>query len=198
MTARISYNGKTIDITQIPYRLKPDYPGAALVNRSASRLVETLNVASDVLIAIAWRNFRNSNAADATLKRQLQQWFEWARCGNAWSLARDAAETVNTIITTATAGSATVDMMSTAGVDAGALYVLRSLTHVELVKILSVDSSTRVTLVETLNFDFATGDRFRSEQFWPARLVSNQNPIVEHPPAWYDLELTFAEDVNSL
>lgn len=199
MASRISYNSKNIDLTKDAYRFDTEYPGSALTNRSASGNVETLNVKADVLVSLGFRNFLNSVAADATLKRNLRQWFEWARKGGTWTFAWDSGEVVNTTLTGAeAAGQTVIGLTSTTGIDAGGLYIIRSQTHMELVKVNTVDSAVQVTLAETLNHDYSTGDRFRSERYWPAQLVSNVNPIIERPPLWYDVEFDFFEDVNSL
>jgi hypothetical protein len=96
------------------------------------------------------------------------------------------------------AGSTIIGLTSTTGIDAGAQYIIRNDVHCELVKVLTVDSATQVTLVEGLNFDYSDGDRFRSEFYWPARLLDNDPVILERPPLHYDVELSFAEDLNDL
>lgn len=199
MTARITYNSKNIDLSNDAYRLQIDYPRAVLTNRSASGLFETLNVKAECRVSVGFRNFLNSNATDATLKRNLQQWLMWAQAGLAWTFAWDSAEVVSTTLAgSEAAGQTAIGLTSTTGIDVGGLYVIRSLTHIEVVKIASVDSAVQVTLTETLNHDYSVGGRFRSERYWPARLASTKFPIIESPPLWYGLEFDFFEDVNDL
>lgn len=199
MPNRISYNGKLIDFTQDCFRLQYDMPRVVMANRSASGIVETLNVSAEVVHALGWRSFVNATAADATLKRNLQQWFSWAQRGGAWTFARDSGDMVLTTLSGAeAAGQTVIGLTSTSQIVAGRQYVIRSLVHAELVKVFTVDSGVQVTLVESLNHGFAAGDRFRSYEYMPARLISNANPIVEAPPLWFDVNLSFREDVNSL
>jgi hypothetical protein len=200
MASRITYNSKNIDFTNDAYEFEIDQRRSVLTNMSASKLVETLNVGPDEIITIRFRNLLNSNAADATLKRNLRQWFMWALAGNSWTFARDSAEAVNTTLDVGeSAGDTVIDVASTTGIDVNGLYVIRSATHMETVKIDSIDAGAgQVTITETLNFDYANGSRFRSAEYWPARLVESRNPIIENPPMFYDVELIFMEDVNDL
>lgn len=197
----ISYNSKTITFTQDVYRMQLDYPRQVIRNESASGFVETLKVRADVTADLAFRYFVNASAADAALKRNLQQWSVWAQEGRAWNFGRSASDTVATVLTTSAAAGATVLALSSmTGVAVNGLYVLRNALTLELVKVtaLNTPGAGQVTIADTLNFSYFLGDRFRSEQYWPARLITNQNPLIERPPLWYDVELRFAEDVTLL
>jgi hypothetical protein len=197
----IQYNSKTITFTQSIYRIQLDSPRQVIRNVSATGFQETLNVRADVTVDLAFRWFKNSVATDATLKRNLQQWSVWAQEGRAWNFGLDSANVVNTVLTAnAAAGASVLSLSSMSGVAVDGLYVLRNALSLELVKVtaLNTPGAGQVTLAETLNFSYFTGDRFRAEWFWPARLLSNDNPLIERPPLWYDVEMRFAEDVNSL
>lgn len=193
---RLAYNSRWIDFPYQIWRIQDDPIHATLRNQSASKVEELLNVSVDQVVDLAWRWFTNAN--DATLKRNLRQWFEWAQQGGAWYIALDNGQTVlTTLSAAASAGATTVTVTSAMGIIVGKLYVIRSATKYQLVKVSAI-SSTTITLTEALDFDVASGDRFRSEQYWQGRLVNNTNPIVEMPPLHYDFNLTFREDVQSI
>lgn len=197
----ISYNSKTITFTQDVYRLQMDYPRQVIRNESASGFVETLKVRADVVIDLAFRFFVNADSADAELKRHLEQWSVWAQEGRPWTFARDSNHAVLSSLNGSHAAGVTVlSLTSMAGVAVNGLYVLRNWLGLELVKVtaLNTPGAGQVTIADSLNFSYFTGDRFRSQQYWPARLLTNQNPLIERPPLWYDVELRFAEDVNLL
>lgn len=199
MRSRITYNGKHFDFTVAPYRLQINPDRRVLRNISASGKQETLNVRSDLIVDIGFRNLQNRVAADATLKRYLLQWLMWAEAGMPWTLARDYTDMVLTTLTgNEAAGQTVIGLTSTTGIVADRQYVIRSEVQLEVVKVLSVDSSVQVTLTESLNHPYSTGDRFRTEQYWPGRLIENKNPISENPPLFYNFDLMFAEDVNLL
>lgn len=196
---RITYNSKNIDFGTGPYRLQYDYPGIALVNMSVSRIAEVLNVSPDVAISLAFRGFQNANTTHATLKRNLYQFWEWARQGKAWTFARDSSKTANTtLLSGASAGDTTLTVSSITGLSSGDQCVLRSATQMEIIKINGAPSGSTVTLTESLNASFASGTRFRHEQYWPARLMDTRKHIVQEVPTLtFDVEMMFTEDMNS-
>lgn len=197
----ITYNGKTITFTQYVYRLQLDSPRQVIQNQSASGFVETLNVRADVQVDLAFRYFVNSNSADATLKRNLKQWYVWAAEGRAWNFGLDSADTVfTTLSSSAAAGDSVLSLATMTGVTVNGLYIVRNAVSLEVVKVTAINTpgAGQVTLADTLNFSYFLGDRFRSERVWPGRLLSNANPLIERPPLWYDVELRFAEDVNAI
>lgn len=196
----IVYNSKTLDLGQQPYALQVEYPRARLVNRSASKVTETLNISPDSCYSFKCRWLKNSNATQATLKRNLYQFFEWAQEGGVWYFAKDASKTVlTTLSSSASAGASSVVVTSATGITVGQQYVLRSKTRQELIKVASVVGTT-IGLTETLNNDFVSSSRFRDEFYWPARLIGDDSKhiVVERLPLWYDIEMQFCEDVNSL
>lgn len=199
MANRLAWNSRTLDFEQLPTAFQIEYLRNVLENRSASGECEVLNVSFDVRVAFSWRRFVNSVTADATQKRKLQQWFQYSQGGGAFTFARDSAKTVSTTLTGAeAAGQTVIGLASTTGLTAGDTCVIRSKLDGEVVKILTVDSGVQVTLVEPLDSSYASGSRFRHEQYWAGRLMGARNPIIEVPPLWYDVDLSFYEDVNSL
>ena len=198
MAAVLIYNSKTLTFTDSAYRRQIDYPRSAIRNISASGIAETLNVRAACKVSVGFRNFEYADATDETLRRNLLQFIAWAEAGNSWTFAIDSAEQVNTTLTaTEAAGSTVIGLTSSTGVDASGFYVIRSLTHLELVKVATVDSGVQVTLTETLNHAYVTGDRFRSELFWAGLLTSAQVVDQGNGLHW-SFELEFTEDVNEL
>ncbi len=198
-TALITYNGKTLSFPLAPYRFTtPDYPLQSSTSRTLSGVADDILLRADAAISIGFQRFVNATADHATLKRNLQQWLQWAQTGQAWTFARDSTKTANTTLSSAAAaGASSVVITNATGLVIGNQYILRSKDNIELVKISNI-ASTTITLTETLNFGYATGSRFRDELYWPGRLLDKTNPIIEQPIRHWGFELTFAEDVNGL
>lgn len=176
----------------------PDYTRRTLRNESASNVVETLTVRHDVTLDIAFRGCLNREEPWITMKRNVKQFAAYAQYGRLWYLALDSTDTALTTITNAPVeGSTVISLLNSSAVVAGRSYVVRNDVDVEVVKVASI-AVPDVTLTEPLNFAFFPGDRFRSELYWPARLVDDSPIIVERGPLWYDVEIRFIEDVNSL
>jgi len=193
MTARITYNGKNIDFPKSFFEKQID--SSRLVIQNKGVIQETLNVAATEMVRVSFRGLLNVDHAD--LKRQLQQWFQWAQEGKYWTFAADSTKTVLTTLNGgASAGATTMALTSTAGISADQLFVIRNLVRLDVVEVASV-SSPNVTLSESLNVDFTTGSRFRTAEFWPGRLADAKHPIIEDPPRHYRVLLNFTEDVNS-
>lgn len=196
---RISYGAsKTIDFPTFAYRMTPDHPRRTSRNTSASGIVETLTIRADAAFEFAVRNLLNRDAAHITLKRKLKQWEQWAQSGASWTLALDSTDTVLTTLTNSPAIDATVlSLTSVAGIVAGRNYVLRNVFDLEVVRVDSI-ASLDVTIAEPLNFAYFSGDRFRSEMYWPARVSDDRPVVIERGVLFYDAELRFMEDLNSI
>lgn len=199
-TSQLTYNSKTVAIGTLCYRLQIDRKRLALRGTSANGIIETLNVRVDELVSIGWRNFASANATDATLRRNLQQWLQWAQKGGTWKIARDAGEMVETTVNGAAAlGATSLTLTSTTGVLPGKTYIIRNETDYDIVNVATVNVWTNVvTLTEGLNYAFATLARFRSEHYWSGRLPESSVPIIEDPPLHFTFELDFLEDLNSI
>jgi hypothetical protein len=191
----ITYNSKTISFLEGFDDLNVYYPDAQIAPESASGIGETLG------ISVGCRVELSSSQMDTgtTLERNLKQFHQWAKSGQAWYLALDAAEKILTTLSlSALQGATALTLTTTSGITAGNLYVVRSKTALDIVKVASVDSGTVITLTEALNFAFASGSRFRSEKYWPGRLVDQEPALISRPPVQYDFVLRFREDVNAL
>jgi len=202
MTTRITWNSKTLDFPRVATVYQPDLLHDVQRNVSISGRQETLNVRVNAIVAVEFRGLLTLNTTHATFKRNFKQFLLWAQAGNPWYFAWDSAENVLTTLTSVAAlGASTLQLSSTTGVDANAFYVLRSEYNAELVKIQSVDSGVQVTLVETINAAYASGDRFRSERYWPAVLIDDGDPLQEDPdsPGYlFKVSFRFREDINDL
>lgn len=188
---------KSITLSQRPQRQQFLDPDQVVVSNTAiSGIEERLNVRLDLPVSFSFRYF--VTPTEATLKRNLQQWLALAKEGGEWFFALDSAEKVLTTLSDSSlAGDSSVEVTSATGIVIGNQYLIRSSTRGELVKVAGV-SGTTITLTETLNNDWFTGDRFRSEQYWPGRLVKPRNVLVEREPLWFDLNLEFIEDASDL
>lgn len=201
----IYYGSKTIALSpsnqsasQSNWRQQIDPKQITVANNAVSGIEERLNVRLDLMVSMGFRYFLTTT--DATIKRNVQQWFSYAQEGNAWYFALDSSKTVlTTLANSASAGASSVVVTSATGITAGQQYVVRGSTRMELIKVdASYVGGTTIPLVETLNNDWFAGDRFRSEFYWPARLIREDNVIVEREPIWFDVNLDFIEDVQSL
>jgi hypothetical protein len=198
----ITYNSKTINFPDRAYRLQIDSPRHMTSNRSASGFAEDLKIRADVQVDVGFRWFPNASTSD--FKRQLKQWHVWAQEGRAWNFGIDSTDTVFTTLSASAAAGATVLSLATmTGVAVDGLYIVRNTLDLEVVKVtaLNTPGAGQVTIADPLNFSYFLGDRFRSERVWPGRLLSNENPIVDHPAPnhiFWDFELRFSEDVNLL
>ncbi len=187
---RITYNGVDIDFLTDLDELDVQYPDLNTKNTAVSGMAETLVARNDVMVRAG-----QSMEIDEDLKRKLRNWFEWAKKGLQWTFARDRDETVLVqLAADGDAGDTTIELTDADDVVVGKQYVIRTDTLLQVVKIESV-SAPNVTLAEPLIFDFPTGSRFRSELFWPGRLLSNTNPIVSGR-VLYGILLDFKEDLN--
>jgi hypothetical protein len=196
MSSRIVYNSKTITFPRGGQDFHVDYLGARLISESPADIAETLNVGPSVLISAAFRDFQNSDSTHATFKRNIYQWFEWARKGGAFTFAKDSSKVSSTILAGGSlAGSSTLLVSSASGLTIGDQCILRSDTNIELIKIQNLVGTT-ITTTETLNNDWASGSVFRHEFYWNARLQDYRRHCIVDKivDARFDVELLLKED----
>ena len=188
-----------VDFPEYIYRRNPpDYVRQTLQNQSASGVVETLSVRTDTQVELAVRWQENQNPITARLKRLLQNWQQYAMAGYPWFFALDKERTVYTTVQNNPQPSDIVlNIVNPASMILGGRYVIRNAVDLEVVEVVDL-SVTTVTLKEPLQFRYFEGDRFRDEMFWPGRLMDKNPIIIEKPPLWYDIELRFNEDVNTI
>ena len=192
---QINYNSKVIQFPLDCINIQAEERRDILPNRAVSKVEERLNVSVDVIVHVMFRAFARDVAADVTMARNLGQWLQWATFGNPWTFARDGNKTGNTtVIPAALAGATSFAVNSAAGFAVGDAVFLRTATQQEPAKIAGISGST-ITVTESLNFGYASGARFRHQEFWPARLLDTKNPVREIPPL-YEVDFTFVEDWN--
>lgn len=147
---------------------------------------------------LAVRNLLRRDPAHITLKRKIKQWEQWAQKGNSWALAMDNTNTVQTTLTdNVEVGDSIVPVEDASGIEEGREYVIRNDVDIEVVKVDTIFGLT-LTLAEPLNTAFFSGDRFRAEMFFPARLVDSRPIIIERGPLFFDVEIRFQEDLSEL
>ncbi len=197
---QLIYNGVTVNFPKDIWAIQNEQSVNGTANRAASGLVEYLGVSLDIGVNIKFRNFKNADATDAALRLDLEQWDVWAQLRLPWTFALDRGEQIlTTLAGAAAAGDTIIQVATTDYIQEGALYVIRSKTVKDTVKILTVDSAAQVTLTKALGHSYENGDRFRSKNFWPCRLSSDsgyKTPIIEMPPLDFDVEFYADEDMN--
>ena len=120
---------------------------------------------------------------DRAFYRALQAWWAWACQGNEYAFALDAADTINTTLNgTAAAGQKVIPLTSTVGIVAASRYRVRSadLTKEEIIQVDTISVGVSVTAVDNLIWGYASGDFFRSEDYFP-KVISRDDdfPAVE-------------------
>lgn len=197
MSSRIVYNSKTITFPRGGQDFHVDYLGPRLINESPADIAEILNVGPSVLISAAFRDFQNSESTHATFKRNIYQWFEWARKGGTFTFAKDSTKVSSTTLSAgASSGGSSLTVASTSGIVAGDQIILRSDTDIELAKVSSIPVSGTISLTETLNVAFASGSVVRHEFYWSARLQEYRKHCIVDKivDGRFDVELFLKED----
>jgi hypothetical protein len=204
LNIQIRYGGGTfpervIEFPEYIYRRNPpDYIRRTLNNQAVSGVVETLSVRTDVMVEMGFRWQKNADPQLARLKRLLKNWHQWALAGLSWTLALDPAHTVwTTLSSNPGPGDLVFSVNNPANIEAGRPYVVRNAIDLEVVQVTDITANT-VTIEDPLQFRFFSGDRFRDEMFWPARLYDKNPVVIEKPPLWYDVDLRFMEDTNTI
>ena len=185
----IYYRDKIIEIPDPMTTCNWTTPGDRRVNRSSGP-VEVITMRTDVMVELTVRAFRYDQD---DLQRRLRAWWEWAKAGGAWQLARYQDQTtLTTLASAAAAGSNTLTLTDGSSVVEGGHYVLRDDFYVQVVKAASVSGNT-VTLEETIDYSMPSGATFRSEWYWPGKIIDDRYPVVEDAPVLWDFRLEFAE-----
>lgn len=194
---QIDWNGKSI---QFGYDLAPpdiSYPDPREETISVAGQGQTRIRRADCLVSIMLASF-----FDDDLLRRVRQWHQWAKRGLSWYLALDSNERVLTALASgASAGDDSIEVESATGIVEGKTYIIRNATNLQPIKVESVVGTT-VNFVtgDTLDYNFAAGDRFRSEYYWPARLLNVDNPVQmqKDGPGIWDLLIQIREDMNPI
>jgi len=120
---------------------------------------------------------------DRAFYRALQAWWAWACQGNEYAFALDSADTVDTTLDgTAAAGQKVIPLTSTTGIVALSRYRVRStdLTKEEIIQVDTISAGVSVTAIANLIWGYASGDFFRSEDYFPKVISKDDDfPAVE-------------------
>ena len=135
--------------------------------------------------------------ADRDFYRDLQPWWAWAAQGNEYAFALDSADKIDTTLDgAAAAAQKVIPLTSTTGIQVGVKYRLRSddATKEEIIEVDSISAGVSVTAVDNLIWPYASGDFFRSEDYWP-KVVSldDEFPAVETSFGGFELKHKFRE-----
>ncbi len=134
---------------------------------------------------------------DRDFFRDLQPWWAWAAQGQEYAFALDSADKIDTTLDgAAAAGQKVILLTSTVGIAVGTKYRVRSddATKEEIIEVASISAGVSVTAVDNLVFSYASGDFFRSEDYWP-KVVSldDEFPAVETSFGGFELKHKFRE-----
>ena len=110
------------------------------------------------------------NFEDEDFERELWAWWSWAVRGEAYSVALDSADVIDTTLDgAAAAGQAVIPLTSTAGIVVGTRYKLREAAgdEEEMIEVLSINAGVDVTATANLKYGYVSGDTFVSRDFLP-------------------------------
>jgi hypothetical protein len=185
---RISYNGMNLDF---PEHLDGDgflvdYPFEGQYRLGVSgKGEEIITRRVDTRVRIKATRLR-----DQTFRRELENWWEWARTGQPWTFALDPSKTFQTTIaTTASTGTNRLRLSTVRSLEIGDVYFIRNAAYQhELVRVVSIDPSVNdVFLERRLNFNYELGDIFRFIHFFNGQVRDrNAYPIFDRPEATSD------------
>lgn len=137
------------------------------------------------------------NFADRAFYRRLQAWWAHAAQGKPYAFALDGADVVDTTIDgDAASGQKVIPLADTTGVLVGKFYRLRTADSLreEVIQVDSVSAGVSATAVENLIYSYASGDIFRSEDYFP-KVVSldDEFPAEEKPTLTFNFKHKFRE-----
>jgi len=129
--------------------------------------------------------------------RSLQAWWAWAAQGLEYGFALDKDDKINVLLDAAAAAAQkTIPLASTTGIVVGRRYRLRTqdTTKEEIIEVDTINAGVSVDAVDNLIWPYASGDTFRSEDYWPT-VVSRDDelPVVEGDHATFDFKHRFEE-----
>ncbi len=140
-----------------------------------------------------------ANFVDRAFKRNVRAWWAWARKGKTYAFALDVADQVDTTLDVAAAsGQKVIPLTSTAGIVVGKEYIVRKAIGNEEEEVLVdiITAGVSVTVVKDLDYSYASGDIFRSVDYFP-KVVRHKNqmmlPVVENTGLTFTLDHTMVE-----
>jgi hypothetical protein len=134
---------------------------------------------------------------DRDFYRDLQPWWAWAAQGNEYAFALDSADKIDTTLDgAAAAGQKVIPLTSTTGIQVGTKYRVRSddATKEEIIEVASINAGVSVTAVDSLVWAYASGDFFRSEDYFPAAVsLDDEFPARETSFGGFEFKHKFRE-----
>lgn len=165
MTARISYDGKNIDLIMARGGQEPDFIQEKNENRSASGKIETINL-------YGIQEIKFDAYFSQTVYYDLIAWWSWARQGKKFQFAYDSSKmTEDTLDDTASSGQKVIPLVSAADFSVDDVCLIKALDNddeFEIVEIASINVGVSVTAKENLKFSYTSGDFFKHMLYWPA------------------------------
>lgn len=164
MTARIIYDGNTIDFLIAESGPIPASDHNSNVNRSSSGKVETISTYGIQKLTIP------ALFSQTVFNQLWTWWWSWARFGNEFAFAIDNTKTVNTTLDgAAAADQAVIPLTATTGLTAGdhCAIVAADNQSREAIEILSISAGVSVTATANLVNAFASGDAFHHLEYYP-------------------------------
>jgi hypothetical protein len=170
---RIVWNGNTLDFPGplTGYANDPVAEGAQARSHGVTH-------ATNLLASFRRLRIQLSRFQDIAFWDALPAWWSWAREGNPWAFAMDSADVVDKTMTgAAAAGQKDIPFTDTSSIVAGRKYWVRQATghREEIVQVDTVTTNVKVTCLANLKFSYATGDVFRSRDYFP-KVVSPPAP----------------------
>ena len=164
---RITYNSKNIDLPKLPressFQVLPQL--VRTVNTGMSGITDTITFPRvDVQVICQWR------LTDGDVRWELENFWNWAQQGLAWTFAIDSAKTVSTVLTGAeAAGQGDVDVDSVTGITVGQRYVMKDGPNYQVVKVDS-EADPTIGIEETVENNMSAASIFRDQFFWAGEL----------------------------
>lgn len=160
-SATITYNGKTITLERPPSEeWKQDAYLDRTITKTLTGKIETIVAPRiDVRFYAKWRPLEG-DPDGAGLRRQLDNWWQWAQQGNTFRVNMYPSQTGETVLASSVLANATsLTVVSTTGIG-NRDYVLVGGPYFQIVTVSSVSGAT-VNLSTSLDFPFPAGSTFR-------------------------------------
>lgn len=189
---QFEFDGKTLDFPSEISEMERVRASDSESNRSAAGKLGSIFEHAFDEVQIRLDEFDNRE-----FYRKLQSWWSWAAQKLEYGFALDKDDKINILLDgAAAAAQKTIPLANTTGIVMGRRYRLRTqdTTKEEIIEVDTIDAGVSVDAVDNLDWPYASGDTFRSEDYWPA-VVSRDDelPVVEGDHNTFDLKHRFEE-----
>jgi len=197
----ILYNGQTIDLAKMPRSFQQSLGPPRQVRQGVGGLNEIVTEPRVVNHVVAeWL------IDDATLRRSLGNWWQWAQRGGAFQFAIDAAKVVDTTVSVAAVAADTILWVNNpAGIAAAGVYRILDGEKHQLVTVDSI-SADKVTLSSGLLWAVGVDAVFRDEYYFPGYIPEDSEDPIQTvdidesqgtwPPVRFVFGLRLREDIS--